>query len=516
MIHDQKRERRDWTLLIFIIPIGIFLIIIVGQIAIRLIPIWSVNADMNSNLEPDPNSARPFALLEPILPQILTPMAWMEYYLTPGADVYYPPFLTFSPTASPPPTEATPTATEAPPTQATPTETPSPTSTSATGTASPTNTPEETEPPGGSSTPPPSCTDPNANNQGQPLPCAYDPTTCEDPDANNQGQPLPCTYDPTTCEDPNANNQGQPLPCTYDPTTCEDPNANNQGQPLPCTYDPTTCEDPNANNQGQPLPCTYDPPPPVCPGAHNPDGPEPCDYGDITTTDPSYTPITPAPTQINVGAPPDNTDRFSLSNTYQINSGTYVILGLNVTVEATPDGNYDLAVYEFLNYDVIYLDWFVVGITNDDTGATYYEVFNWGNGIPDNNSNVADLAAGGELDNEEVDPSQLYDSDGAGPAPQTGILIDVDDGTSGRPPPGTYGFVVIISPTDGVDAVQVDAVQTVEVPISAPPAPIANQAVDEPVPEASIRLEEPVTEEPAQTEEASTEEASTEEAPPTP
>ncbi|MBE7433276.1 MAG: hypothetical protein HS100_05125 [Anaerolineales bacterium] len=469
MIHDQKRERRDWTLLIFIIPIGIFLIIIVGQIAIRLIPIWSVNADMNSNLEPDPNSARPFALLEPILPQILTPMAWMEYYLTPGADVYYPPFLTFSPTASPPPTEATPTATESPPTQATPTSTPSATSTSATGTASPTNTPEETEPPDGSSTP------------------------------------------PSTCTDPNANNQGQPLPCTYDPTTCEDPNANNQGQPLPCTYDPTTCEDPNANNQGQPLPCTYDPPPPVCPGAHNPDGPEPCDYGDITTT--TYTPIAPAPTQINVGAPPDNTNIYNDANTANINEGFYVVLGLNVTVEATPDGNYDLAVYEFLNINVIYLDWFVVGITNDDTGATYYEVFNWGNGIPDDNSNVGDIAVttGGEADNEIVDPSQLYDSDGAGPAPGTGILIDVDDGTSGRPPPGTYGFVVIINPTGGADAVQVDAVQTVEVPISAPLAPAVNQAALEPVMEASIQVEEPTTEEPAQTEEASTEEA-----PPTP
>ena len=41
--------------------------------------------------------------------------------------------------------------------------------------------------------------------------------TCTDPAANNQGQPLPCTYPPPpeTCTDPLATNQGQPLPCTY-------------------------------------------------------------------------------------------------------------------------------------------------------------------------------------------------------------------------------------------------------------------------------------------------------------
>ncbi|NUQ60288.1 MAG: hypothetical protein HUU12_13090 [Anaerolineales bacterium] len=394
MIQNPKRERRDWTLLIFIIPIGILLILIVGQFAVRLASFWSVNGDMNSNLEPDPEEARPFALLEPILPQILTPMAWMEYYLTPGAEVYFPPFLTFSPTASPAPTESTPTGTEPSPTQVPPTDTPSPTPSADPGTATPTNTQggDETEPPDDGGTP---------------------------------------------------------------------------------TDTPT---------------------------------------GVVSTIDPSLTQITPAPTQINVGAPPDNTDRFDLSNTYEINSGNYVVLGLNVTVEATPDGNYDLAIYEFLNFNVIYLDWFVVGISNDADGATYYEVFNWGNGAPDNNSNVADLAAGGETDNEAVNPSQLYDADGAGPAPQTGILIDVDDNNSGNPPPGVYGYVVIINPVGGGDAVQVDAVQTVEVPIPAPPAPVINQADAGPTPEDSVQPEEPTPEETAQTEEAST----TEEPPPTP
>jgi DNA-binding beta-propeller fold protein YncE len=116
------------------------------------------------------------------------------------------------------------------------------------------------------------------------------PATCTDSNANNVGQPLPCTYPPpppTTCTDSNANNVGQPLPCTYPPpppTTCTDSNANNVGQPLPCTYDPppppTLCADPNADNIGQPLPCTY--------------GDAQSDFVAITSTQylpPTYTPV---------------------------------------------------------------------------------------------------------------------------------------------------------------------------------------------------------------------------------
>ena len=438
-MNTQKRERRDWTFLIFIIPIGIFLILIVGQLAIQLVPTWRVNADMNSNLEPDPNSARPFALLEPILPQILTPMAWLDVYLTPGADISFPPFLTFEPTASPSPTAATPSATASPPTPIATTSTPVPTST----TPPP---PTGTEPPNGSPTPPTTCTDPQANNQGQPLPCTYPPTTCTDPLANNQGQPLPCTYPPTTCTDPLANNQGQPLPCTYDPTTCTDPLANNQGQPLPCTYDPT-CTDPAANNYGGPLPC---------------------DYIDTMPTD--YVIVDPPPTDI--GTTPDDNDA-------NVNDGTYVVISLNVEVGNTPDDNYDLAFYEYDNGGYVYLDWIIIGISNDPTGADYYEVFSWGTGGPDENSNVGDVAVaeGGEYDNQQIDLSELHDPDGAGTAPQTGILIDVDTADS-APPPGIYQYVVIISPDDSDvdpangagsgDPADIDAIQTVEV-LTPPP-----------------------------------------------
>jgi len=423
MINSGKRERRDWTLLIFIIPIGIILIILVGQLAVRLVPFWRVNVGMNSNLEPNPESARPFALLEPILPQILTPMAWVESYLTPGAEIFFPPFLTFEPTGTPSPTAVTPSPTTDTPTL---TQTPVPTSTTVTSTP-PGGSP--TDPPGGSSTPPP-------------------PTTCTDPAASNFGGPLPCTYPPTTCTDPLANNQGQPLPCTYDPTTCTDPSANNQGQPLPCTYDPTTCTDPAANNNGGPLPCVY---------------------GVVSTPPASYGTPAPVPSQIGVGTLPDNTDPYNDSNIGTIIDGTYIVISLSVTVHPTPDDNYDLVFYEYNNGGVVYMDWIIVGISNYSDGSQYYEVFNWGNGVPDANSNLGDVA-GSETDDQPVPVSEFYDPDDAGPAPQTGVLIDVDTAPS-NPPSGTYNFVVILSPIGGGSgsSAQVDAIQTVEVPT--PPSP---------------------------------------------
>jgi hypothetical protein len=79
----MDRERRDWGLLIFIVPLGILLMIIAGQIAIRVMPHWSVNAGMQSRLDPNSASSQPISLFQPILPQILTPMAWAESYLTP-------------------------------------------------------------------------------------------------------------------------------------------------------------------------------------------------------------------------------------------------------------------------------------------------------------------------------------------------------------------------------------------------------------------------------------------------
>jgi hypothetical protein len=110
----QQRDKRDWTLLIFIIPIGVILMCIAGQLAIRILPRWSVAAGMESNL--DPNApAQPFSIFQPIMPQILTPMGWADIYLTPGSEIVFPPFFIFDPpgasSATPVPATPMPTST---------------------------------------------------------------------------------------------------------------------------------------------------------------------------------------------------------------------------------------------------------------------------------------------------------------------------------------------------------------------------------------------------------------------
>lgn len=142
----NEHRRRDWSLLIFIVPLGILLMLIAGQLAIRILPNWSVSAGMQSNLNPEPFFAQPVFLFRPLAPQILTPPSWEDNYLTPQ-DVSFPPFFVIAGTASISPTPVSPTQTaQQPPTASAatgsaPTQTPSNVPTAAsTGTPAPTNT----------------------------------------------------------------------------------------------------------------------------------------------------------------------------------------------------------------------------------------------------------------------------------------------------------------------------------------------------------------------------------------
>ncbi len=126
-----NRERRDWTLIIFIIPIGIILMMIAGQIAVRIVPLWSVNAGMKSQLDPQTAPKQQIGQVQPVLPEILTPMSWLDTFLTPnsdaGDDIVFPPFIIFEPTATPSPTAspiASPTITETPTASASPSPSP--------------------------------------------------------------------------------------------------------------------------------------------------------------------------------------------------------------------------------------------------------------------------------------------------------------------------------------------------------------------------------------------------------
>lgn len=121
-----NREKRDWTLIIFIIPIGIILMMIAGQIAVRIVPQWSVNAGMKSLLDPQTAPKQQVGFVQPVLPEIFTPLGWFDTFLTPnansGGDIAFPPFVVFEPTATPSPTaspeEPSPTVTKTPTTPA--------------------------------------------------------------------------------------------------------------------------------------------------------------------------------------------------------------------------------------------------------------------------------------------------------------------------------------------------------------------------------------------------------------
>ena len=182
---------------------------------------------------------------------------------------------------------------------------------------------------------------------------------------------------------------------------------------------------------------------------------------------PTPSPITSTPvgnevspnSDLGVGSPDGSIQRVA--------SGDYVVVDLTnggvdppITVNGPSDTNYDLVYYErhdkgsTVNFDQV-----IIGISMFSNGNTYYEVFNWGDGVPDTNSNL--VSNGTTLDeslaHEAVDDSSLY---GTSPL-QTGVLIDVDNG-NGHPPPGYYNYVVIIA--QGNHPADVDAIELVDVP----------------------------------------------------
>ena len=85
---SNERERRDWVIFLLILLIGIVLMLCAGQSAVAMLPRWSVQADVNSNLNPDDSYAKQhLAIIEPVKQEILTPPAWKDSILTPQAAV---------------------------------------------------------------------------------------------------------------------------------------------------------------------------------------------------------------------------------------------------------------------------------------------------------------------------------------------------------------------------------------------------------------------------------------------
>lgn len=90
-----ERDRRDWSLLIFVVPFGILLMLLAGQLAMRIVPWWILSANMGSALSLD-GQPGPIPLFNM---QILTPFVWQDTYLTPsvGDGFVFPPFIVIEP-----------------------------------------------------------------------------------------------------------------------------------------------------------------------------------------------------------------------------------------------------------------------------------------------------------------------------------------------------------------------------------------------------------------------------------
>lgn len=136
---------------------------------------------------------------------------------------------------------------------------------------------------------------------------------------------------------------------------------------------------------------------------------------------------------------------------YEVPCGTYLIvdLGASNQINAAHAGA-DLVYYERPAGPGIYLDWVIVDVCTDATCSTTYTIFNWGDGAPDVNTNVAGYSGDGdgEADNEAIPSGSLYAA--------TGVAIDI----SGIVPPGTYQYVRFFAPLGGDnDGADVDALE---------------------------------------------------------
>lgn len=92
-----------------------------------------------------------------------------------------------------------------------------------------------------------------------------------------------------------------------------------------------------------------------------------------------------------------------------------------------------------------------------DPCTTWVTVFNWGDGAPDSNTNVASYGMDGEDDDEPIPSATLHMSSSGW---STGIEIDVEFGGTLPVPPGGYRHIRIQSPiTSNNDGVDVDAIE---------------------------------------------------------
>jgi hypothetical protein len=132
-------------------------------------------------------------------------------------------------------------------------------------------------------------------------------------------------------------------------------------------------------------------------------------------------------------------------------------LGIPLYALSTPDGDPDLVYFERnLNPTDIQMDRVIIYL-GDFFLDIWYMIFNWGDGIPDTNSNlnISNPTVGGvENDNQQIIKTAvpLYGT----PNLNTGITIDID----GYAPTGTpYQWLKLVVPTGGpADGADIDSI----------------------------------------------------------
>ena len=80
----EKKRKLEWLLSLFFLPLGIAAMLCVGQAAISQPPKWSVQANMDSYI--DPNVYQEQGRIAPLRAEIMTQPAWANIYLTPRSD----------------------------------------------------------------------------------------------------------------------------------------------------------------------------------------------------------------------------------------------------------------------------------------------------------------------------------------------------------------------------------------------------------------------------------------------
>ena len=138
--------------------------------------------------------------------------------------------------------------------------------------------------------------------------------------------------------------------------------------------------------------------------------------------------------------------------------GSSLTLAFDAPLMVGSHPGWDIVMYELANGSGIAMDLITLQIGD---GSNWYTVFNWGDNVPDRNTNLDIGVLGGiERDNRAFDTIPESDilypfNSGTDASPATGIVIDLD----GVVPNGTYLYFRVLSPGGDMDGgCEIDAI----------------------------------------------------------